>query len=76
MGDDFPKDSDGDPLRRIAYDGSDFSKPMFINFQVDVPDELAAKKLAVVAREPKALPSAEILPPLEFAENLFLVSGQ
>jgi regulator of RNase E activity RraB len=49
MGDDFPNDSDGDALRRVVNDGSDLSKPMFIDFQVAVPDESAAKALAEVA---------------------------
>jgi regulator of RNase E activity RraB len=47
----FPKDADGDALRRIASHGSDLSKPMIINFQVAVPNQAAAKKLAVVARK-------------------------
>jgi hypothetical protein len=47
--DDFPNDADGDTLRRIANDGSDMHKPMFINFQVAVPDEAAANGLANVA---------------------------
>jgi regulator of RNase E activity RraB len=38
-------------LRRIANDGSDMSKPMFVNFQVAVPDEAAATALAEVARK-------------------------
>jgi regulator of RNase E activity RraB len=46
---DFPDDADGGALRRIANDGSDMSKPMFVNFQVAVPDEAAAKTLAEVA---------------------------
>ena len=49
MADGFPNDSDGDALRLVANDGSDMSKPMFINFQVAVPDEAAAKALADVA---------------------------
>ena len=51
MADDFPNDSDGDALRRIVSDGSDLSRPMFIDFQVAVPDEPAAKALAVAARK-------------------------
>ena len=49
MQDHFPNDADGDALRRFVDDGSDLSKPMFINFQVAVPDENAAKGLADVA---------------------------
>src|SRR5690242_4067104 len=44
-----PNDADGAALRRLAEDGSDMSKPMFINFHVAVPDEAAAKGLAEVA---------------------------
>ena len=44
----FPNDADGGALERVANDGSDMSKPMFINFQVAIPDEAAAKKLADV----------------------------
>jgi regulator of RNase E activity RraB len=45
----LPKDADGDALRRIVAEGSDLSKPMYVNFQVAVPDEESAKKLAAVA---------------------------
>jgi len=45
----FPNDADGDALRRLVDSGNDLSKPMFINFQVAVPDETAAKGLADVA---------------------------
>jgi hypothetical protein len=47
---DFPNDADGDALRRLVAGGSDLSKPMFINFQVAVPDETAARGLADVSR--------------------------
>ncbi|MCE9548116.1 MAG: ribonuclease E inhibitor RraB [Planctomycetia bacterium] len=49
MTDGFPNDSDGEALQRIEDEGSDMSKPMFINFHVAVPDENAAKSLAEVA---------------------------
>lgn len=49
MAHEYPDDSDGDALRRVMNDGSDMSKPMFIGFQVAVPDETAAKALAEVA---------------------------
>lgn len=45
----FPNDADGDALRRLAADGSDFSRPMCVDFQVAVPDETAANGLAGVA---------------------------
>jgi signal recognition particle subunit SEC65 len=51
MADGFPNDADGDALRRIADLGSDLSRPMFVNFQVAVPDEESAKELAAVARK-------------------------
>lgn len=46
MIDDFPDDSDGMALRGVSSDGSDLSRPMFIDFQVAVPAEAAAKALA------------------------------
>lgn len=46
---DYPNDSDGDALRRVANDRSDLSKPMYIDFQVAVPDEESARGLASVA---------------------------
>jgi regulator of RNase E activity RraB len=51
MADAFPNDADGDALRRIAHDGSDLSKPMFIDFQIAVRDKSCAEELAVVARK-------------------------
>jgi regulator of RNase E activity RraB len=51
MIDDYPNDSDGDALRRVARDGSDMTKPMFIEFHVAVPNEESANGLAVVARK-------------------------
>jgi hypothetical protein len=36
MADSFPNDADGDALRRVA-ERSDMSKPMDIDFAVDVP---------------------------------------
>jgi len=51
MADGFPDDADGHALRRIARTGSDLSKPMFVNFQVAVPDAASANALAAVARE-------------------------
>ncbi len=51
MANGFPNDADGDALRRVAKDGSDLSKPMFIDFQVAVPDEASAKALAAVVEK-------------------------
>ena len=39
---DYPDDSDGDALRRAASLGSDMSKPMLIDFAIDVPSEAVA----------------------------------
>jgi hypothetical protein len=49
MSDGFPNDSDGDALRRVAFDGSDFSKPMLIDFHVAVPDKSSANGLGKIA---------------------------
>lgn len=49
MQDDFPKDADGDALRRIAADGSDLLKPMYVNFHIAMPSQSAAKSLADLA---------------------------
>jgi len=49
MTDDFPNDADGDALRRFVDHGSDLTKPMFIDFQVAVPDEAAGRGLADAA---------------------------
>jgi hypothetical protein len=49
VADAFPNDSDGDALRRVIAGGSDPSKPMLIDFQVAVPDMMAANKLASAA---------------------------
>jgi hypothetical protein len=46
---DFPNDADGDALRRLINGGSDLAKPMYIDFQVAVLDETAARGLADVA---------------------------
>jgi hypothetical protein len=48
---DFPNDSDGQALRRVLKDGSDLAKPMFVDFQVAMPTELAANALAAEARK-------------------------
>jgi regulator of RNase E activity RraB len=51
MDTDFPNDADGDALRRVAKDGSDMSKSMFIDFQMAIPNEEAATKLALAAKK-------------------------
>ena len=51
MMDQVPNDADGDALRRLVHTGSDLTKPMFVDFQVAVPDEESAKGLAEVAAD-------------------------
>jgi regulator of RNase E activity RraB len=46
---DYPNDADGDALRRVAADGSDMTKPMYINFHVAFPEQASAKSLADIA---------------------------
>ena len=50
MGSKLPNDADGDALRRLIKDGSDLRKPMYVDFQVAVPDKKSAKRLADVAK--------------------------
>jgi regulator of RNase E activity RraB len=49
MADGFPNDADGEGLRYVVSLGSDMSRPMYINFQIAVPDEESANALANVA---------------------------
>ena len=44
----YPDDADGDALRKVAESGADMSRPMVIEFSVDVPDERAARRVAEV----------------------------
>jgi hypothetical protein len=46
----YPTDADGEALRRVAAD-SDMSKPMVIDFSVDVPDGSSGEQIASRARE-------------------------
>jgi hypothetical protein len=48
MPDEYPKDADGDALRRVAASGSDMSGPMVIDFSIDVPDEVTGQRIAVL----------------------------
>jgi hypothetical protein len=48
---DYPNDDDGDALRGVLRNGSDMTRPMFIDFQVAVPSEEAAKSLAEIAKK-------------------------
>jgi hypothetical protein len=45
---DYPNDDDGDALRRVALT-SDMTKPMVVDFAVDVPTEAAGEKIAALA---------------------------
>jgi regulator of RNase E activity RraB len=47
----FPDDADGLALRNVVEDGSDLSRPMFIDFQVAVPNEQSANELANAVRK-------------------------
>jgi Regulator of ribonuclease activity B len=50
--DGLPCDSDGDALRRLLAHGSDLSRPMDIDFTVDVPDRKSGEEFAkVIAQE-------------------------
>jgi hypothetical protein len=44
----FPNDADGDALRKVA-ERSDMSKPMAIDFAVDVPNEACGEEVAKLA---------------------------
>jgi len=46
----FPNDADGDALRRVA-ERSDMSKPMDIDFAVDVPNQARGDELAQLAAQ-------------------------
>lgn len=48
---DYPNDSDGDTLRRVREAGSDMSQPMTIDFDVNVPNEAAARAVAGLVEE-------------------------
>ena len=46
----FPNDADGDALRRVA-ERSDMSKPMGIDFAVDVPNQARGEEMAQLAAQ-------------------------
>ena len=48
MNSNLPNDADGDALRRLEENGSDLSRPMDIDFAVDVPSEYAGQRFASV----------------------------
>jgi hypothetical protein len=47
----FPNDADGDALRRVVDGGSDLSRPMTIDFTVDVPSDEAGQAVARAAQK-------------------------
>lgn len=49
-GPEYPRDADGDALRRVVADGSDMTKPMEIDFVVAVPSREAGDQVAQHAR--------------------------
>jgi len=46
MSNSYPSDSDGDALRNAAESGADMSRPMVIDFSVEVRDESTARRVA------------------------------
>ena len=48
MSSSYPNDADGDALRKVAESGADMSRPMVIDFSVEVPDERTARRVAEV----------------------------
>src|SRR5260221_9703123 len=46
MDHDYPRDADGDALRRVVADGSDMSKPMDVDFPVVISDETTARRFS------------------------------
>ena len=48
MSSSYPNDADSDALRRVAESGADMSRPMVIEFSVEVPDERTARRVAEV----------------------------
>lgn len=55
----YPNDSDGNALRRVAEEGSDMSQPMTVDFNVLVPDERAGQEVAAAAEANGFRPSLE-----------------
>lgn len=60
MGAHYPDDDDGDVLRKVAANGADMSKPMRIEFSIDVPNLEGARSLA------------ERIAALGYAPNIFV----
>ena len=47
----LPNDANGDALRRLIKDGSDLSRPIYVDFQVAVPNKTKAEQLADAVRK-------------------------
>ena len=48
---DLPNDATGDALRRIAADGSDLTRPMWVDFEIAVPSQASGNKIAAKCKE-------------------------
>ena len=46
MSNSYPNDADGDALRKVVEGVADMSRPMVIDFSVEVPDERTARRVA------------------------------
>ncbi len=42
----YPRDADGDALRRVAEEGSDMSRPMVVDFMIATGSESAGRAIA------------------------------
>jgi hypothetical protein len=51
MIDNYPDDADGGALRSVEKEGSDMSKPMYIDFQVAAADNATAEAIGAAARK-------------------------
>jgi Regulator of ribonuclease activity B len=49
MDNDYPNNADGDALQRVASMGCDMTKPMEIDFFIDVPSQAAGLRVAELA---------------------------
>ena len=48
---DYPDDADGDALRRLVQAGMDLSRPITVDFMVDVPTRAAGRAVAEAAEK-------------------------
>ena len=49
MSDDYPADADGAAIRRVVARGIDLSRPIDIDFVVDVPSKAAGERIKTLA---------------------------